>query len=214
MSDSAIVIHASASQAPIPYAVQRHYLLRRGARGAVALGLMVVAAVALQSPLLALFGLFMVRRLMWGGLRYGRYGRGQRQERRRYAHRVAGRSATRYAPIGVAEVAEAASPAADSPNRRAVLALTAEADAPLYQRARERGLSLVDKLSEMELLLDDGALNASLRQPLADRRADIESELQALLSALSRAASGRRKELTDWFAAQAEVEAIAPAYSS
>jgi len=205
MSDTALTAHHSvhpvayavtgAAPGAVPVSVQRRVLMRRAARGAVALGLTLVAAVALQSPLLVLLSLFMVRRLLWGGYRAG------------HLRRRAVATASRAAP------ALAAAPSMD-PNRRAVLALTGDADAPLYQRARERGLSLVSSLSEMESLLGDGALNDALRQPLDERRVDIEAELQVLLGALSRAASGRRKELTDWFEAQAEIEAIAPAYSS
>lgn len=114
----------------------------------------------------------------------------------------------------VAGQAALAAPKAESADRRAVKALTSEGDEPLVARARTRGLALVDRLDELKALLADTDLSGVLRRPVAEELARTETDLEALLlalSELSRAEEAQRDDLLGRLAARLEVEGAVPA---
>jgi len=125
-----------------------------------------------------------------------------RQLVRGWGHRRLGRLAPRALPA----------PAEVSADRRAVMALTAEADEPLVGRARQHALHLVDRGDELAALLADSALSPVLRRPVAEERARVEQDLEALLLALTELRQGeheQRQDLQQQLAARLEVNQLA-----
>lgn len=104
-----------------------------------------------------------------------------------------------------------------SADHRAVLALTTDQDEPLVQRAREHALGLVSRGDELQGLLADSGLSPVLRRPVAEERARIEADLEALMLALTELRQGEREERQDLLqrlAARMEVNrALAPQLS-
>ncbi|MCB9765562.1 MAG: hypothetical protein H6739_37655 [Alphaproteobacteria bacterium] len=101
----------------------------------------------------------------------------------------------------------------ESADRRAVRALTVNADEPLVERARVQALALVDRMEELRGLLADTDLSAVLRRPLAEALAGTEADLEALLQALSELSdsneASQRADLLQRLAARLEVDRLA-----
>jgi hypothetical protein len=112
-------------------------------------------------------------------------------------------------------VALLADPSArESANHRAVKALTDIPDDPLVSRIREHGLRQVDRLDELKRILADGSLSPALRRPVAEELARVETELEAILSAmgeLSGADRGSRQDLLSQLIARLEIDRQLPA---
>jgi len=102
----------------------------------------------------------------------------------------------------------------ESANRRAVRALTESPDDPLVERIRAHGLRLVDRMDALKDLLADGGLSAPLRRPVAEELARVETELEAILSAMSELAGtdrGSRQDLLSQLVARLEIDRQLPA---
>lgn len=102
-------------------------------------------------------------------------------------------------------------PAEESADRRAVMALTAEQDEPLVAQARQHALRLVDRGDELAALLADSALSPVLRRPVAEERARVEQDLEALMLALTELRQGereQRQDLLQQLAARLEVDQL------
>jgi hypothetical protein len=101
-----------------------------------------------------------------------------------------------------------------SADHRAVMALTADHEEPLVQRAREHALGRVSRGDELQSLLADSELSAVLRRPVAEERARVEADLEALMLALTELRQGEREQRHDLLqrlAARLEVDrALAP----
>lgn len=118
------------------------------------------------------------------------------------------------APVARAQITGPVAETRESPDRRAVRALTSKGGEPLVARARARGLAMVDRMEELNDLLADSALSSVLRRPVAEELARTESDLEALLSALtdlSRAETTQRDDLLQRLAARLEVDRAVPA---
>jgi hypothetical protein len=104
--------------------------------------------------------------------------------------------------------------APESADRRAIRALTSHDDEPLVARARARGLEMVDRMDELKGLLADNALSSVLRRPVAEALARTETDVEALLGALtdlSHAEDAQRDDLLQRLAARLEVDRAVPA---
>jgi hypothetical protein len=207
-------------QQELMIANRRRYV-RRQARAAVRGVLFALAVIGvvlsgalpmsagLQSLVLTLAGVLAVTRLM-RGLWAARVARHLAWGW--HARRLSG---PRYALLpDTGRAVAALPPPPESANRRAVMALTDIGDEPLVERAREHGLRLVDRLSELQDVLADQELSPGLRRPVAEESARVEAELETLLSALGELGSADRRQRQDVLArlsARLEIDAELPA---
>lgn len=102
----------------------------------------------------------------------------------------------------------------ESANRRAVRALTESPSDPLVERIRVHGLRLVDRMDALKSILADGSLSAPLRRPVAEELARVETELEAILSAMSELAGtdrSSRQDLLSQLVARLEIDRQLPA---
>jgi hypothetical protein len=177
--------------------------------GIVTSGLIPMSA-TVASVLLGLAGALAVTRILRGlwAVRVARHLFGGWSRRR-----MAWRQPLQVAGPVAGQVALPA-PKPESADRRAVKALTSADDEPLVARARARGLSLVARLDELKALLADTDLSGVLRRPVAEELARTETDLEALLlalSELSRAEEAQRDDLLQRLAARLEIEGAVPA---
>ncbi|MDG1484542.1 MAG: hypothetical protein P8R54_33455 [Myxococcota bacterium] len=103
---------------------------------------------------------------------------------------------------------------AESADRRAVKALTDGPDDPLVARIRAHGLRQVDRMEALRRILADAALSAALRRPVAEELARVETELEAILSAMGELAGAdrsSRQDLLSQLVARLEVDTQLPA---
>jgi hypothetical protein len=180
--------------------------------GIVVSGLIPMSS-TVASVLLALAGTLALTRTLRGlwAVRVARHLLGG-WSRRRIGGRWGGREPVQITGP-VADQAALVAPA-ETADRRAVKVLTSEGDEPLVAQARARGLSLVDRLDELKVLLADVELSGVLRRPVAEELARTETDLEALLMALgelSRAEEAQRDDLLQRLAARLEVEVGVPA---
>ena len=104
--------------------------------------------------------------------------------------------------------------AQESANRRAVKALTESPDDPLVGRIRAYGLRLVDRMDALKDILADGSLSPALRRPVAEELARVETELEAILSAMGELAGtdrSSRQDLLSQLVARLEIDRALPA---
>ena len=102
----------------------------------------------------------------------------------------------------------------ESADRRAVKALTDSTDDPLVTRIRTYGLSLVDRMEELKAILADSGLSPTLRRPVAEELARVETELEAILSAMGELAGtdrSHRQDLLGKLVARLEIDRQLPA---
>ena len=102
----------------------------------------------------------------------------------------------------------------ESANRRAVKALTESPDDPLVSRIRAHGLRLVDRMDELKRILADSSLSPALRRPVAEELVRVETELEAILSAMGELAGtdrGHRQDLLSQLVARLEIDRQLPA---
>lgn len=102
----------------------------------------------------------------------------------------------------------------ESADRRAVKALTSGPDDPLVARIRAHGLRQVDRMEALRRILADASLSAALRRPVAEELARVETELEAILSAMGELAGAdrsSRQDLLSQLVARLEVDRQLPA---
>jgi hypothetical protein len=102
----------------------------------------------------------------------------------------------------------------ESANRQAVRALTESPDDPLVERIRAHGLRLVDRMDGLKSILADAGLSAPLRRPVAEELARVETELEAILSAMGELAGSdrsSRQDLLSQLIARLEIDRQLPA---
>lgn len=102
----------------------------------------------------------------------------------------------------------------ESANRQAVRALTESPDDPLVERIRSHGLRLVDRMDGLKNILADAGLSAPLRRPVAEELARVETELEAILSAMGELAGSdrsSRQDLLSQLIARLEIDRQLPA---
>ncbi len=196
---------------------RRHMIRRQGRaafRGLVLAGIFASALVsgALPVPaaalpaLLALTAAFAGLRLLRGlwAVRVARhqwYGWRARQVQRR------GWRTIEISAEEGAERTKAARP--ETADRRAIALLTEGQSEPLFERAKDHGLELADRLVELRAVLTEAELSKVLERPIAEELARTEQELEALvgaLSELSRADERQRGDLLERLAARLEVD--------
>ena len=77
------------------------------------------------------------------------------------------------------------------------------------RRAREHALRLVDRGDELQALLAESSLSPVLRRPVAEERARVEQDLEALMLALTelrQSETEQRQDLLQALAAKLEVD--------
>ncbi|MFT5685678.1 MAG: hypothetical protein ACI8RZ_006632 [Myxococcota bacterium] len=102
----------------------------------------------------------------------------------------------------------------ESANRRAVKALTEGPDDPLVARIRAHGLHQVDRMDELRRILADASLSTALRRPVAEELTRVETELEAILSAMGELAGADRsirQDLLSQLVARLEIDRQLPA---